>query len=471
MKRSVIIAIVCCFLFKSPISANNIALSSLVLTIPDLTLNYTMVQFNVTWDNSWRSATNWDAAWIFAKWRKQGQTTWNHATFNTSGHTAPTGSTITTPSDGKGVLIYRDANGTGNVTFNTAQIRWNYSVDGVLGTDKVEFSLFAIEMCYVPAGSFTVGRCSGEGHFFNASASQTSTTTTTNYTISNENLIDIDSSAGKLWYVNTPGPSRIGDRGDIPAAFPKGTNAFYCMKYEITQGQYVDFLNKLNSTQATNRFPNQNGNWGHTITVASGVYSTTTPYRACGWLDWEDITAYLDWAALRPMTELEYEKACRGNSAPVANECAWGTATKTEPTGISNSGASNEKSSNTAANCNFTAGTADVPLRTGWPAGGTRATAGATLYGIMEMSGNTWEAVISAGNATGRAYTGAHGNGAVDANGEADVANWPLTSTGAGLRGGIFDWNSVLEVGNRAYSAEAYGAAEQNHGGRGVRTP
>ena len=31
-------------------------------------------------------------------------------------------------------------------------------------------------------------------------------------------------------------------------------------------------------------------------------------------ISWSDMSAYLDWSGLRPMTELEYEKACRGRS-------------------------------------------------------------------------------------------------------------------------------------------------------------
>ena len=33
--------------------------------------------------------------------------------------------------------------------------------------------------------------------------------------------------------------------------------------------------------------------------------------RACNFLNWNDLAAYLQWAALRPMTELEFEKICR----------------------------------------------------------------------------------------------------------------------------------------------------------------
>jgi formylglycine-generating enzyme required for sulfatase activity len=40
-------------------------------------------------------------------------------------------------------------------------------------------------------------------------------------------------------------------------------------------------------------------------------------------LSWFDVAAYLDWAALRPMTELEFEKVCRGPENRIAGEYAW----------------------------------------------------------------------------------------------------------------------------------------------------
>ncbi len=57
--------------------ANNITVSNTTLTGRNVAAgvnnvaNYSMVQFDLTWDNSWRSATtsNWDAAWVFAKFR------------------------------------------------------------------------------------------------------------------------------------------------------------------------------------------------------------------------------------------------------------------------------------------------------------------------------------------------------------------------------------------------------------------
>lgn len=41
-------------------------------------------------------------------------------------------------------------------------------------------------------------------------------------------------------------------------------------------------------------------------------------------LSWMDGAVLADWAALRPFTELEFEKAARGPVVPVADEFAWG---------------------------------------------------------------------------------------------------------------------------------------------------
>ncbi|MFZ9718338.1 MAG: hypothetical protein ACO3BD_03185, partial [Chitinophagaceae bacterium] len=76
----------------------------------------------------------------------------------------------------------------------------------------------------------------------------------------------------------------------------------------------------------------------------------------------------------------------------------------------------------------------------------TRTQSGASYYGIMELSGNLWEQVITIGRQTstspnsilGRNYTGTHGNGTLSSNGSANSSSWPTTS-GHGRRGGSFD--------------------------------
>ena len=106
--------------------ANNVAVSNIGITGQNTTAHYSMIHFDVTWDNSWRTSTNesnYDGAWVFVKFRKKNAFNWQHCTINyatggaaaASGHTQPTGSTLQTSADGKGIWIYRDANGSGTV--------------------------------------------------------------------------------------------------------------------------------------------------------------------------------------------------------------------------------------------------------------------------------------------------------------------------------------------------------------------
>ena len=132
----------------------------------------------------------------------------------------------------------------------------------------------------------------------------------------------------------------------MPSTFPLGFNAFYCMKYEITTAQYVAFLNTLTYNQQLRlqEDPNttpptsikgtvMNARHGYSIEVNTPGVSTTSLTPAVYGNDAnnnntydeaddglalpvsiriKDFLSFLDWAALRPMTEFEYEKACRG---------------------------------------------------------------------------------------------------------------------------------------------------------------
>ena len=55
------------------------------------------------------------------------------------------------------------------------------------------------------------------------------------------------------------------------------------------------------------------------------VYTTQTPDVACNYVMAYEGRAYAAWAGLRPMTELEYEKAARGPLKPIPDEYAWGS--------------------------------------------------------------------------------------------------------------------------------------------------
>ena len=518
MKKKIIL---CTFLIwcLNQAAANNISVTGLSRASINTTDNYIMVQFTIGWENSWRDAANWDAAWIFLKYRISGTVgAWSHATLNyadgtNDGHTVPTGSTLRTTSDGKGVFIYRNANGSGNVSFTNVQLRWNYGADGVNDNDLTDLSVSAIEMVYVPQGSFWVGdgtNTSVQGQFENGTSGNP-------IQITSENAITLGGgSPGSLGNNNTTGMANNGlfsispvstdDFNDIsvqtlPAAFPKGFNAFYCMKYEITQAQYVDFLNKLSATQFATRYDafNYTGNNGgftqtrYNITGTHPNITTTTPDLPAIYVEWYDAAAYADWAGLRPMTELEFEKACRGPLNPVANEFAWGTATINTNSyfPVNNMGQPNES---VGGGYNTTAGNAwydqtrafDAITRVGifaaHPSNTGRISSGATYWGIMEMSGNCWERTVSVGRPESRNYSGTHGDGALTANGNATNTDWPgyapgqgvNTAIGCGYRGGAFNFPNPIQpnlrVSSRVVATAFYNTRYYDDAARFVRT-
>ena len=487
-------------LFHSSIWGNNLTISNMYLRGQNDAEGYKMIKMDVRWDNSWRTSTyesNHDAVWIFAKYRQLWQEgVWNHATINVTGHTVPAGATVSVPADSKGAFIYRNADGVGSVNFTDLQLRWNYTADGLNNTDSVEICVFGIEMVYIPQGNFFLGDGNGAsvGQFIQG------TTTNTPFEVTSENEIELsNTSTSHLWATSVTGAA-----GTLPAAYPKGYQAFYVMKYEITQGQYRDFLNKLTRTQQGNR------NLGITVVKRYAANSLspnnrnsirlatdlggTLPYIfdcdlnnndvgneaddgehiACNHLSAYDILAYCDWSGLRPITELEYEKACRGTLNPYPNEKAWGNTNIIAAVSIQSSGLNNEYPTNpTITNVNYgNAAAVQGPLRAGSFAGAatTREQAGATYYGVMEMSGNCWEFMVGISRATERSFNGSHGDGVLSATGEYNQANWPNR---LGFRGGawISNTTNLISVSDRTNAgADYYTQRANSTGGRGVRT-
>jgi formylglycine-generating enzyme required for sulfatase activity len=495
-------------------AANNITTSAGSLT--GNTGTQIHVQFNISWQNSWRIEPNrWDAAWVFVKYRTASGM-WQHANLSNTGHVAPGGSTITTglvapasafnttTNPGVGVFIHRSAEGSGTFTANGVQLLWDYGANGINMLDVEEIRVFAIEMVHVPQGAFAVGSGGTENDAFTLT------------TINTANATAVPSGTGSLG--GQAGGYPTGQIAPSNAAWPNGFNAFYCMKYELSQQQYVDFLNTLTRTQQntrtatdisgtaiTNRYVMSNTsalNVRNGIRCDANIPVSPAPVTfycdlngngtggeasdgkdiACNLLSWGDLAAYLDWSGLRPMTELEFEKACRGPIAPVANEYPWGTSGIAIGTyTLANAGATNE---GIATNYSTTLGNAvysgtgihDGPRRVGiLAANGSnngRATAGAGYYGIMELGGNLWERPVTIGNANGRAYTGTHGNGALGSTGDPDVASWPAptTANGVGVRGGSLDFSAPgLRVSDRNFAALASSDRGNSIGGRGCR--
>ena len=203
------------------------------------------------------------------------------------------------------------------------------------------------------------------------------------------------------------------------------------------------------------------------------------------YMSWADLTALLDWSGLRPMSELEYEKAGRGSrgvSSPIAavsGEYAWGSTSITQATSITNDGTGSERGQSGSNIAYNSAAGVQGPLRVGSFAAGvnTRVASGAGFYGVLELSGNVWERAVTVGRSTGRAFEGRyHGNGVLDSSGDPNVTSWPAptgvnNAVGAGFRGGAWN-NSVItaRLSDRYYAADTNSARYSDFGGRGVRS-
>ena len=416
--------------------ANNIQIGAPTLTGENRTEGYVFVTFDLSWENSWRGteANNWDAAWVFVKFRIGGGE-WQHAKLHNTGHLPGTGTPATIsaglinenipfePSGNPavGAFIYRSGDGFG--TFNTTanKLRWNYAAHGITNATSLEVNVFAIEMVYVPEGEFNVGGGSVGGDAFIST------------TINTGDAKVAPSGTGSLG--GQAGGYPTGQTPPTYSTWPNGFNAFYCMKYEITQQQYVDFLNNLTINQSINRIDYSvfygYGNYGNRYAVIrnyNGEFSTSNPDLPCSMLTIMDGASYSEWAGLRPMTDMEYEKASRGNKLPELNEYAWGNdqiinqSFTLENFNQSNEGISLNYSAS-AGNANyfgphFQNGSSFYgPFRVGiFAANGSnsgRVSSGASFFGIMELTGNLLETFLSISDP----YDGKHGIGSLDSNG------------------------------------------------------
>jgi hypothetical protein len=277
------------------------------------------------------------------------------------------------------------------------------------------------------------------------------------------------------------------------------------MKYEILQGQMVDFYNCLNYDQQAARLKISSNrvltsanqyygeNWG-----SISLYNSTTgtnntipatitsafPHIPMGYMNWQDLTSYLDWSGLRPMTEFEYEKASRGTLAPVPFEYPWGS---TVLTGGNNGNYYNYQTGETSTwsiydgACRYWED--NGPIRSGFAASNSsnRSQSGATYYGIMEMAGNVSEQCVGGGAGFDYSnFTTNNGNGVLTNVGLADVTGWPSDggiSSGTILKGGdfrIYGSTNLLHVSDRSYHVGTTDNNASNRqryiGGRGVRS-
>jgi hypothetical protein len=389
----------------------------------------------------------------------------------------------------KGVFITRRDLGNGTVNTTQVELRWHYAADGVGNSDVPDLNIYGMEMVYIPTGPFTIG--DGNGTSNSSSGSFFAVSQHLPYTIDDLMSPNISASANMTNSSSSPvNHIRIdGDDGiDIDldgvadsTRFPTGYRGIYMMKYKVTQGQYVDFLNVLTYTQQTNRVnnatnivgaspadgssPTVNPNRNTIIVQVAGVspstprvYSTARPDRANNYISSGDMMAYLDWAALRPMTELEYEKAARGPLAPQVNDLVWGGTGCGGNSSITLVGTENGTETATGGNNYLGAGTVNQgdggsgPVRVGifaTAATNSRGNSGNSYHGVVNLADNLGQFVVTIGNVAGRSYTGILGDGILHANGHANQPNWP----GANNNTSVTTANATLNTNGSSNSA------------------
>ena len=456
-------------LLAAPCMANNLVVTNVALSIAGG--GQADIQFDLSWDNSWRSSwsdngdtitvTNWDAAWVFVKFRRSGQL-WHHVMLTTTGHTATGGTAIDVADDGGGqrlgAFVYRSAEGSGSTTCTAMRLRWDYAASGLAGTNEVDLAVFAVEMVYIPEGPFSLGSGGTETYPFYRYPNPGDS-----YVVTGEQAIVVGTTTGNLYYAGG------GLHGSIPAAFPKGFRSFYCMKHEITQGQYADFLNLLDSGIVATYFPNANGLSRHTIAATNEGYAASAPDLACNYLNGDRALTYLDWCGLRPMTEFEFEKACRGVRTPWINEYAWGDTTYVLQTGHDGADLSGtETAVPTNANLHGTT-TVGGPVRVGIYATATssRQAAGAGYFGNMELSGNLFEVVVSVSRTEGLVFGDVCGDGNEYT---PHSTQWPVVAGRAyTLRGGSWRVGVGSGRGSDRTNADSYNIVVSPSDAIGVR--
>lgn len=468
MRKLLIISL--SFLFTVNALANN-------LSITNVSRDGDEISFYVYWENSWSVSPFNDAVWVFLKQSPNNSPSWSHVNVTVANATGAGNATAT--ADGVGIFVTRST--AGNGTIGTTVTATMSGLQGVYQDIKV----MGVEMVRIPQGQFYAGDGSSG-------------------IARGDDLSEPAPIMNELEKLCGSGSSNIQYHGsvcdDIPAEFPKGYASIYSMKYTITQQQYVDFLNciprmaqqarvesDITGTTVTNRFVMTNT----TTSINNNVIrcdenigtGNVTFYcdrnnneipneaddgqqRGCNYLSAADLLAYLDWAGLRPMSFLEYEKIARGTLFPVAQEYSWGSTAYTSSTGLVrlNTGTSSEMWSVSGSSEGISTLNGRV-IRVGANAlssGATRELSNGTYYGVIDLGNNPGDFYI--GKEFVDDFTNDKGDGNISTQGEANNVNWPSFAPTDFVR---------IHYGSPVDAVSFYGlilsGRSSNSGGRGVR--
>ena len=473
MKLSTIVLAILIIFPLTDIWSTNLEISNVRIVNRDGVANHPIsVIFDIKWDNSWNNEKNHDAVWVFMKFGGEWD---NHVKLNPSNHRVlktrssnDVSPSIDVSSDSLGFFIFPSGEFRGTA---------DYKLQILLDTANQEISwrklnglqVFGVEMVYIPQGAFTLGSPDEESirraSFYK---SDNDGNPAGLFTVSSEASINVSPTNGNFYYWSEEALYNGDQQGPIPAEFPKGFDAFYIMKYELTQGQYVDFLNKLPANWTYIRSPLGGRDYHKKrggIYFKEGKYIAKHPHRPMNYVSFTDGLAYSDWAGLRPITELEYEKAARGSEEAIPAGFVWGTDSYDQL----------ERYVNEDDDL-ITTNDFDESMLSDE----TRPILGASYFWVMDLSGSVWEKVITVGNPVGRAFKGSHGDGILDF-GHATNEDWPKSDDevgGFGYRGGGYyevgtiysDFNPHSPTGYRYYGAWSGGPRYISYGYRAGRT-
>jgi hypothetical protein len=409
-------------LIVGSIQANNMLVQN-VTTLGNDAVNKTIqVQFDISWDNSWRDEINYDAAWIFMKF-KDASGVWQHVQLNQTGFLAGTGTanTVQVTNDKVGSWLYRSVLGSGTFNATGMQLQWNYGLAGLTDVYGLEVRVFAVEMVYVPEGDFT---CTKK---FNNSTQHTdvwngsswgSTAFIRSFYAPGDNFAVINNDLSPvLSYYDGVNTTSLRIKGDVGidynndqvienVNYPTGFLAFYCFKYNLSEQQFTDFLNTLTSSQISYLAISES--------LINGVYSTNAPNRAKGKSNTNSLLAYADWSGLRPFTFLEFNKASYGPITP--SFCQIGGGSNIRLFGYPAWGSSSLGGCDFASNNSPLADVGSFANSTS-----TRVESGSSYYGIIDLTGSAHEPIVKLSYQT---FSNLNGDGVLPNNGVANVSGW-----------------------------------------------
>jgi hypothetical protein len=428
-------------LLTNVLYANNVRVNINSYDASTRTLNITLA-----WDNSWHDGSGQfrDGVWLFVKYKDVTSPGWQHAilqspsvpnrvaidTINDPGVRfdvmGRNPSVAPNPSGSRGYIIRRQAATVVSERSNPEyagvyNVGMTINAVIVLPTGVVlanpEFRAYAMEIVNIPRGGFWAG---------DGSPSST---------------IKAIGSANSPRFISNESETTVlfgGSELVVPAAFPKGTNEFFVLKYEVSVDAYCEFLNTLTRDQQNSLIDistTQLASIGvHPFSQAAtyikgNVSSFSDPIsfgpdangnelfyeindggnKAVSISLQSQALRYLDWAGMRPMTGFEFEKMARGPLVPTPEENVWGTSDANLVTMDIDVDGPGETSSQVVAGPTISA-----RIRNGAfarPSGATRLNSGGSYYGVMELGNGCMELHAGFSNGALNTFTNMPGDG------------------------------------------------------------